>query len=240
MGRFTSPDTPFVDQNVYDPQSWNLYSYGRNNPLVNIDPTGRSCVKTTSDGKEGYGDDGDGKGCKEAGVPSDSKGGMSASEAYRVNVYGGANAAQAEVTDALKAFVTDGPKRIEYGPDDPFTQSFQNSIGMDAIRAGVKKDCSKTAGLVAVSTPEAFVNALIDGIVGGMGFYNPNAQMGAFSATYQRSGGAIDVTVTNPISLNSAAYHLTSKLGIGNPAAGPFGTVHQTIRMRAADPCSAP
>ena len=31
--RFTSPDKPFADQDPYDPQSWNLYSYVRNNPL---------------------------------------------------------------------------------------------------------------------------------------------------------------------------------------------------------------
>ena len=41
LGRFTSPDAPFVDQTAGDPQSWNLYSYGRNNPLVNTDPSGR-------------------------------------------------------------------------------------------------------------------------------------------------------------------------------------------------------
>ena len=34
MGRFTGPDKPFVDQDESDPQSWNLYSYVRNNPLI--------------------------------------------------------------------------------------------------------------------------------------------------------------------------------------------------------------
>ncbi|RPJ63368.1 MAG: RHS repeat-associated core domain-containing protein, partial [Acidobacteria bacterium] len=32
QGRFTSPDLPFADQHVEEPQSWNLYSYTRNNP----------------------------------------------------------------------------------------------------------------------------------------------------------------------------------------------------------------
>ena len=41
QGRFTSPDSPFADQNPYNPQSWNLFSYGRNNPLSFVDPTGR-------------------------------------------------------------------------------------------------------------------------------------------------------------------------------------------------------
>ena len=40
QGRFTSPDGPFNDQDPSNPQSWNLYSYGRNNPLAFIDPDG--------------------------------------------------------------------------------------------------------------------------------------------------------------------------------------------------------
>ena len=44
QGRFTSPDRPFLDQHASDPQSWNLYSYVRNNPLRFVDPTGQDCV----------------------------------------------------------------------------------------------------------------------------------------------------------------------------------------------------
>ncbi|MEQ1884401.1 MAG: RHS repeat-associated core domain-containing protein [Bryobacteraceae bacterium] len=42
QGRFTSPDAPFIDQHILDPQSWNLYSYGRNNPLLYVDPSGNA------------------------------------------------------------------------------------------------------------------------------------------------------------------------------------------------------
>jgi RHS repeat-associated protein len=42
QGRFTSPDIPFADQIEDDPQSWNLYSYVKNNPTIIIDPSGRS------------------------------------------------------------------------------------------------------------------------------------------------------------------------------------------------------
>ena len=45
MGRFISPDpSGLLAQSPADPQSWNLYAYARNNPLVNIDPTGLDCV----------------------------------------------------------------------------------------------------------------------------------------------------------------------------------------------------
>jgi RHS repeat-associated protein len=40
MGRWMSPDKPFADQHSANPQSWNLYEYGRNNPLRNIDLNG--------------------------------------------------------------------------------------------------------------------------------------------------------------------------------------------------------
>ncbi len=40
LGRWLSPDAPFVDQNPGAPQSWNLYGYVRNSPLSFIDPNG--------------------------------------------------------------------------------------------------------------------------------------------------------------------------------------------------------
>ena len=44
QGRFTSPDQPLVAHNRSDPQSWNLYTYGLNNPLRFTDPTGQFAV----------------------------------------------------------------------------------------------------------------------------------------------------------------------------------------------------
>jgi len=40
MGRFTSPDIPFADQTTAAPQSWNLYTHTRNNPLKYVDENG--------------------------------------------------------------------------------------------------------------------------------------------------------------------------------------------------------
>lgn len=70
MGRFLSPDpSGLLYADPTNPQSLNLYGYGLNGPLTNVDPSGLSCV-TGDDGTQG--DDGDGKGCEAAGfLPSD-------------------------------------------------------------------------------------------------------------------------------------------------------------------------
>src|SRR5262245_42052494 len=39
-GRFTSPDQLMASATARDPQTWNRYTYGLNNPLRFIDPTG--------------------------------------------------------------------------------------------------------------------------------------------------------------------------------------------------------
>src|SRR6185312_10263564 len=39
-GRFMSPDPLLNSGRPDDPQTWNRYSYGLNNPLRNFDPTG--------------------------------------------------------------------------------------------------------------------------------------------------------------------------------------------------------
>ncbi len=49
MGRFLSPDDG-SDQNPLSPQSWNLYSYGRNNPLIGTDADGRQYTVCDSNG----------------------------------------------------------------------------------------------------------------------------------------------------------------------------------------------
>jgi len=46
LGRFMTPDRPFADQHAGSPQSWNLYSYTRNNPLRFIDDNGERVVES--------------------------------------------------------------------------------------------------------------------------------------------------------------------------------------------------
>ena len=65
LGRFTSPDEPLADQSPGDPQSWNLYSYVRNNPLANVDPNGRTCSHSTNAQGQTVITDTDGNGCAE-------------------------------------------------------------------------------------------------------------------------------------------------------------------------------
>ena len=54
MGRFQSPDPQNAGAFIQDPQSWNAYAYARNNPLLFVDPDGRTyCqVETDEEGKE--------------------------------------------------------------------------------------------------------------------------------------------------------------------------------------------
>jgi len=40
LGRFMSPDPLMASAKVWDPQTWNRYSYARNNPLAFVDPSG--------------------------------------------------------------------------------------------------------------------------------------------------------------------------------------------------------
>lgn len=157
---------------------------------------------------------------------------------YDATVYGGQNAAQMEVSYAVGAFLGNGPKNVDYLPNDPFTQSFQKSGGMDAINAKITANCSASSGKLGVGSGEAFVNTMIDGVLGGEGFHTPEAQLGAFNATYTHDGFTATVTVTNPISLNSAAYHATDAVGIKNPTSGHLGTVHQTLHITEPDPCN--
>jgi RHS repeat-associated protein len=42
LGRFNSPDPGNAGANLFNPQSWNAYSYVANNPLTRVDPSGMS------------------------------------------------------------------------------------------------------------------------------------------------------------------------------------------------------
>lgn len=175
-----------------------MYAYARNNLLVFVDPSGLACVYAGADNgtaadwadPTNYIDDNNGgQTCAEAFNPSENN-------VISATAYGGPNTPDQEVNDALDEFFGGGSKEtIVYGPEDPFTQSFQKSAGMDAITAAIKANCSDTTGKVPVGTAEAFENTLIDGILGGAGFHTPEAQLGAFNATWARGDGRAEITV---------------------------------------------
>ncbi|MBI3658033.1 MAG: hypothetical protein HY232_16650, partial [Acidobacteria bacterium] len=50
LGRFVSPDAVRNDSHPGNPQSWNRYAYGRNNPLRFFDPTGEAVVAYDANG----------------------------------------------------------------------------------------------------------------------------------------------------------------------------------------------
>jgi hypothetical protein len=51
MGRFMTPDPSTLEYaDPTNPQSFNLYSYVLNNPLINFDPDGLQCFQVDSDG----------------------------------------------------------------------------------------------------------------------------------------------------------------------------------------------
>ena len=50
MGRMMSPDpSGLIYADPTNPQSFNLYAYVQNNPLVNVDPTGLDCIHINND-----------------------------------------------------------------------------------------------------------------------------------------------------------------------------------------------
>ena len=53
IGRFTTVDPSItIKQNILDPQRWNRYAYGRNNPLRFVDPDGRDWLYRTVMGEQ--------------------------------------------------------------------------------------------------------------------------------------------------------------------------------------------
>jgi RHS repeat-associated protein len=70
QGRFTSPDGPLLDQSSNEPQSWNIYAYGRNNPLRFTDPTGTTTC------------DANGNNCHDSITVTDKASGLSTIDAF--------------------------------------------------------------------------------------------------------------------------------------------------------------
>jgi RHS repeat-associated protein len=124
QGRFTSPDEPLVDQDPGVPQSWNLYTYGRNNPLRYTDPTGRC-----SQAEGGYTDEG--KGLFPGPCANGSIGDTTKSGANSVTVTANKDGS----TDYFDGF----GQRAGYLPYNPAIKNVDEQllVGLAVVRAGI-------------------------------------------------------------------------------------------------------
>jgi RHS repeat-associated protein len=156
MGRFMSPDPSGLGYaDPTNPQSLNLYSYGLNNPLTNVDPTGLSCV-LSDNGTPG--DDGDGLGCAAAGILPN---------AQPNDADGNANPNQFDQNKTVDVNV-DAPQqgqdlaydaRVAY--DQPVLARMQPvSLSPDQYRTAIiQQVAQKTAGFPDVCSGGAFIYA---------------------------------------------------------------------------------
>jgi RHS repeat-associated protein len=131
LGRFMSPDSPFADQDSGDPQSWNLYSYARNNPATNVDRDGRACVQQ-SDGSW-KDDNSGGQSCADANADNDTGG-------YRVTVDGTTPEEKKSIqTGETKQLISD----LTFGILQPIARNQWQALGIqrqaraDAITMGL-------------------------------------------------------------------------------------------------------
>jgi RHS repeat-associated protein len=165
LGRFTSPDVPLADQWEKDPQSWNLYSYVRNNPLRAIDPTGRKCVDTSN----GPADDGTGGGCAAAGVHPN---GNIQPQQVNVNAQGGnqLTAFGLNLLFALSNVANDAFRFI--APDSqllsntPTNREFtgQLATGVAVVGTGLIGPGGAQAPLRLIHSPATLSKTILDGL----------------------------------------------------------------------------
>jgi RHS repeat-associated protein len=177
QGRFTSADEPFADLNPRNPQSWNLYTYGRNNPLRFTDSDGRKCVTVTVGGKDQQADDGTGGGCEGAAV--DEKGNV-APQQFTVNDKGQTFTEQGGTTFLVFDNGHRAPVAERSLRDDTINLALNLSAIGDAAKLGV---VIGAAGKDAIAAVVAARGAILAGSTG------QTAIRGGFQVV--RSGGAV-------------------------------------------------
>ncbi len=125
QGRMTSPDIPGADQWTVNPQSWNLYSYVRNNPLRFVDPRGRECVQV-SGGFNGWADDGKGTFCDKVDT------GTAASS----TTSGGGDVTPVEV--GWEWLTGTGPRQRTFTEEDRFTQMLRQHNHINLVIGAIQ------------------------------------------------------------------------------------------------------
>jgi hypothetical protein len=120
-----------------------------------------------------------------------------------------------------------GPQNRTYGPGTTVTGSFLKSKVINQMMENVLENCgTSSSGHSYVSTSQAANNAPSDVV------NSPTAaQLGAFTYSWQLQGQMLNFTVENPVTLNSALYHIPAAVGIENPSSGAFSTINQTLEF---------
>jgi RHS repeat-associated protein len=198
QGRFASPDLPFMDQYSSDPQSWNLYAYGLNNPFRFVDRNGHECVQVDGGG---WADDGQGEFCDQEGVEWE----------QRIEVRGTRQGNAAWISRWLFGGF---PDEIYYDEDDEPTIELIGSQPLERAReayvaAGCPAGDNNSFGFSQGSIRAFFALAgpnFVNGRIGSAsttmavpGFVaNPNlTQLGGFTGTLTRNGNTVSVRVQN-------------------------------------------
>jgi RHS repeat-associated protein len=252
QGRFMSPDPigNFI-ADAANPQSWNMYSYVRNNPLANVDPTGMTCVTVSHpDETTNQADNGDGQGCSGAGV-SQSKLRNDLKGTPLVNnsdikpqdfefVYGGSGSATFASAALLGQFLTGtGHDNRIYDKQTVETQNLLKSGGIKQISNRIEQACASgqtmnpldSNGLPPeLSTPEAAKSLPYDALHSPVG-----VQVGGYRYTWQAANSGVDVQINNVAGANSFFYHGPKD----RPATGvgPFRSINQRFDFNLPIKC---
>ena len=171
LGRFMSVDPGNAGADLTDPQTWNMYGYVRNNPLVFIDPSGleqvqpcvngtdpnsgMSCV-TYDDGSKG--DDGDGQGCADAGVAAGNPNDPGTITPQEVNVQG----QQGSLLDLFVAWF-EGATQSELGdnPDGSRTYNPPRLMYVQGAYGGSRTPSDPFAGTATrTQLPQLYTNVV--------------------------------------------------------------------------------
>ena len=261
-GRFMSPDpSGLLYANPFNPQSLNLYSYAQNNPLTNIDPTGKDCVylsnnsssieEVDADSDTSASDCGSTGGTHVTGSltgygSTDPDGTIN--EFYS-NAYGTQNGSQNGMPNPstvsgffgyLGSFLTgSGPTNVLYGPGNTATQQMQNTQNVQqTVNKYVQAGCPGTSGSPA-PLQQGHAAAYLDSA------QNPTngtqLEVGGYSGGVYTVNGTTTFTINNPSSMSSldGESALNGSHSTDNPN-GPTGaghTVNQTFQWTEIGLC---
>jgi hypothetical protein len=263
MGRFMSPDpSGLTYANPYNPQSLNLYSYVLNNPLINIDPTGKDCVYLSNDASSIDEVDADSDTSSSdcgltggthveghlTGYSSTDRDGT-INEFYS-NAYGTQNGSQNGMPNPstssgfwnyLDAFLNgSGRTNVVYGSGNTATQQMKNTQNVQKLTSQyAQAGCpGKPANQFALG--QGHLAAYIDSATNSPA--NPTQiEVGGYSGGIYTVNGTTTFTINNPSSMSAlngeSALNGTHTSDNPNGPTGPEHTVNQTFQWTEIGLC---